>query len=336
MAVAVRAATPAMDGNTSQPGLFTWDVPAASQAGDIALLFSDSNTAAATAPTPSGWTLLDGPKYLTANMGGYLWGKVLAAGDLSTTVSTTWTNGGKLHGGGIVLSGAVGLPTGAAIQYWSDGTDGTTVQAGNVTTPDANDLVVALGAFRAGVIGLMGLMTADAAYTVDARGRTNHSATPNFEAVIAHHTALVPASGTLVTGPLFTFAGSDTGRGQGWTVAISPASAPVPNAAFTATPGSGQSPLTVAFTDASTGTPTGWAWDFGDGTTSNAQNPTHVYTVPGTYTVTLSVSNSAGADPTPATATITVLGNSGYKFYKLRGGVYVPASILPLRNGVYG
>jgi hypothetical protein len=215
MAVAVRAATPAMDGLTSQPGLFTWDVPAASQAGDIALLFSDSNTAAATAPTPSGWTLLDGPKYLTANMGGYLWGKVLAAGDLSTTVSTTWTNGGKLHGGGIVLSGAVGLPTGAAIQYWSDSTDGTTVQAGNVTTPDANDLVVTLGAFRAGVVGLMGLMTADAAYTVDARGRTNHSATPNFEAVIAHHTALVPASGTLVTGPLFTFAGTTLVAGRG-------------------------------------------------------------------------------------------------------------------------
>ena len=64
---------------------------------------------------------------------------------------------------------------------------------------------------------------------------------------------------------------------------------------FTASPTSGGSPLTVQFTDLSVGA-TSWDWDFGDGTGSAAQNPTHQYVSVGDYTVSLTVSNSAGAD----------------------------------------
>lgn len=77
-----------------------------------------------------------------------------------------------------------------------------------------------------------------------------------------------------------------------------------PTASFTASPTSGTAPLAVQFTDTSTGSPTAWAWDFGDGATSAAQNPGHTYTAPGTYTVTLTASNAAGSST--ATATITV------------------------------
>jgi len=66
-----------------------------------------------------------------------------------------------------------------------------------------------------------------------------------------------------------------------------------PGAAFTASPTLGAAPLTVNFTDASTGTVTDWFWDFGDGDTSTAPNPTHSYAV-GTYTVTLIASGPAG------------------------------------------
>jgi uncharacterized protein (TIGR02145 family) len=52
----------------------------------------------------------------------------------------------------------------------------------------------------------------------------------------------------------------------------------------------------VVFTDQSTNYPDSWAWDFGDGATSNDQNPTHVYNNHGTYTVSLSVLNSDGND----------------------------------------
>jgi PKD repeat protein len=54
---------------------------------------------------------------------------------------------------------------------------------------------------------------------------------------------------------------------------------------FNASSTSGELPLEVDFTDASTGADVEtWAWDFGDGTSSNAQHPTHVYDVPGSYT----------------------------------------------------
>jgi len=52
----------------------------------------------------------------------------------------------------------------------------------------------------------------------------------------------------------------------------------------------------VSFFDNSTGSPTSWFWDFGDGNTSTQQNPTHVYGKMGGYTVNLTVGNSAGSD----------------------------------------
>ncbi len=55
-------------------------------------------------------------------------------------------------------------------------------------------------------------------------------------------------------------------------------------------------PLTVIFTDSSTNNPTSWQWDFGDGNTSNQQNPSHTYVDIGTYTVTLITTGNSGPD----------------------------------------
>ncbi len=52
----------------------------------------------------------------------------------------------------------------------------------------------------------------------------------------------------------------------------------------------------VQFTDQSLYNPTSWQWDFGDGNTSNLQNPTHTYASGGIYTVQLIVSNQWGSD----------------------------------------
>jgi Zn-dependent metalloprotease len=51
----------------------------------------------------------------------------------------------------------------------------------------------------------------------------------------------------------------------------------------------------VNFTDLSSNGPTDWQWDFGDGTNSTAQNPTHIYTSPGLYTVQLTATNLIGS-----------------------------------------
>jgi len=67
-----------------------------------------------------------------------------------------------------------------------------------------------------------------------------------------------------------------------------------PFAAFSASPISGYAPLKVAFTDKSTGAPTSWNWNFGDGTSSTVKNTVHTYNKEGKYTVTLTVKNAKG------------------------------------------
>ena len=73
---------------------------------------------------------------------------------------------------------------------------------------------------------------------------------------------------------------------------------PVPPVAnFTGSPTSGEAPLTVNFTDQSTGSVTSWAWTFGAGEgNSTNQNPSHMYDTPGVYSVTLTATGSIGSD----------------------------------------
>ncbi|WP_222265529.1 PKD domain-containing protein [Modestobacter marinus] len=101
-------------------------------------------------------------------------------------------------------------------------------------------------------------------------------------------------------------AGNRAGTGAKVTATLTATPAAVaPTAAFTPSVTTGQAPLPVQFTDASTGNPTAWAWDFGDGGTATTQNPAHTYTAAGTYTVTLTATNTTGAS-TPARQTVTV------------------------------
>jgi len=97
-----------------------------------------------------------------------------------------------------------------------------------------------------------------------------------------------------------------------------------PVADFTANPTSGVTPLTVQFTDLSSGYITSWHWFFGDGGESYEQNPSHIYTFEGSFDVTLIVSGPMGTDTmtkwnyidivcdnvmVPETATATAGGN---------------------------
>ncbi len=79
-----------------------------------------------------------------------------------------------------------------------------------------------------------------------------------------------------------------------------------PVAAFTATPTSGDAPLTVQFSDQSTGKPTTFGWSFGDGTVSMDQNPSHIYVNAGVYSVKLTVANSQGENNLVRNNLITV------------------------------
>ena len=69
-----------------------------------------------------------------------------------------------------------------------------------------------------------------------------------------------------------------------------------PDADFTADPTTGQAPLSVSFTNLTTGETTGYQWDFGDGEVSTEENPMHVYQSAGSFTVALKASGPGGSD----------------------------------------
>jgi len=102
-----------------------------------------------------------------------------------------------------------------------------------------------------------------------------------------------------VTGP----GGSNTATVPGLINAAAP---PAPTADFSATPVSGSAPLSVAFTDLSSGSIASRAWNFGDGTGSSAASPTHVYNQIGTFTVSLTVTGLGGANTKTVAGMISV------------------------------
>jgi len=89
-------------------------------------------------------------------------------------------------------------------------------------------------------------------------------------------------------------------NGGATTGTVSGTGAIVPTALFTASPTNGAVPLTVTFTDNSTGTITNRFWSFGDGTTTNTTLTSvgHVYNAAGTDTVSLTVSGPLGSSVT--------------------------------------
>jgi parallel beta-helix repeat protein len=89
-------------------------------------------------------------------------------------------------------------------------------------------------------------------------------------------------------------------------IKVSGTSSQTPVAAFSASPTSGNTPLNVIFTDSSTGSPTTWRWNFGDGTSATVKTPVHTYSTAGSYSVTLKVGNSTGNNTTTKSSYIKV------------------------------
>jgi PKD repeat protein len=86
-------------------------------------------------------------------------------------------------------------------------------------------------------------------------------------------------------------------------ITATPVEPPV-TAAFDMTPSSPAVHANVTFTDRSTGTPTSWQWSFGDGATSNLQNPSHAYAAQGSFSVSLTVANAISSSSTTHVITI--------------------------------
>ncbi len=127
----------------------------------------------------------------------------------------------------------------------------------------------------------------------------------------------------------YTIVATATGIGQGQATAVLTESAnqiisditvyAPPVADFSGTPLTGIAPLTVQFTDISTGQIDSWSWQFGDGQTSSQQSPQHLYQNAGTYNVSLTVTGQGGTDTETKNGYITVLPPGGSPDFSLSG-----------------
>jgi PKD repeat protein len=108
-----------------------------------------------------------------------------------------------------------------------------------------------------------------------------------------------------------------------------------PTAGFSASPRSGDVPLTVQFTDRSAGSPDSWLWNFGDGGTGTSQNPSHQYQVPGIYTVALTAKNSYGTSSKTETGYIAagMVPSARFSGVPLEGSVPLSVQFNDLSEG---
>ena len=114
-------------------------------------------------------------------------------------------------------------------------------------------------------------------------------------------------SNIIGTGGNLTVSASSTFPIKSGLFATGGSTAVAPIASFTGSPTSIVEGASVQFTDTSTGAPTVWTWDFGDGSVgSSAKNPVHPYAAAGLYTVILTVTNSIGSDSKTRNSYITV------------------------------
>jgi len=97
---------------------------------------------------------------------------------------------------------------------------------------------------------------------------------------------------------------------------------------FTENVTSGNAPLTVMFNDTSSGSPTSWQWNFGDGSTNGTtQNVMHTYSTAGTFTVTLTVGNGNTSSTLQYAGLITVMAPELYLSDSAPSSVYQGATL---------
>ncbi|NCU77001.1 MAG: PKD domain-containing protein [Synechococcaceae bacterium WB7_1C_051] len=95
-----------------------------------------------------------------------------------------------------------------------------------------------------------------------------------------------------------------------------------PTAAFSASSDTVCLGIAMSFNDASANNPTSWSWNFGDGTMSSSQNPSHLYQTAGNFVVSLSASNVHGTGL--FIDTVTVLNCAGISAEFMEKGFIAP------------
>jgi PKD repeat protein len=222
----------------------------------------------------------------------WTFGDGASSNTLATSVTRTYTLPGT-NTVRLIVSGPVGSSTNTRLNYIIVGSPPPSL----VVTPASRDFgVVAIGqtstlpfqVSNPGGLTLTG--TASVAGPFAVSSGSPYSVPPGQTGVV--QVSFIPVAGGFFTNPVLfaSNGGGSTNIVTGQGVALSLAN-------FTAAPTNGKAPLTVTFTDTSTGTITNRVWSFGDGAATNttATSVTHTYVLSGTNTVSLIVQGPAGA-----------------------------------------
>lgn len=257
--------------------------PAGVTAGDV-LMAAVTTRGVPTIPAPSGWATVLETRNETI-MQQVVFVRVAGSSEpdsytfsFAKAVSAT---------GGILAYSGVDPTSPIDVAAGSVSASSATVTAPSVSTTTDDGLVIA-------VFGIARLSSFTEAEGMTERLDVTGSSSVSYKVSSAADDAPLGPAGP--TGSRSSTASGASGN-IGQLVALRAAGAP-PVADFDGVPLSGVVPLTVTFQDRSAGAPSSWAWDF-DGdqqTDSTAQNPTHTYTAPGTYSVRLTITSGDASD----------------------------------------
>lgn len=268
---------------------FSVTKPAGTADGDLLVAFQATALGGGTPPaTPSGWTLLTSQVYGTTYLLQVFY-KVAASEGASWTFNNAVGGLPTANVYAVAAQNAAATPEGSTTANGTSGTAGI----GAYSTTNANDLLLSVWAIPANAGGTI---TPHASYTAlgsvgGATGLVN----------VGYKSQAATGAVSNATAAL------DTSYSWGSILVALNGTATMPVADFTGTPLSVTVGNAVAFTDASTNTPTSWDWDFGDGTAhGTTQNPAHTYINPGVYTVALIATNAAGSNTKTRAGYVTV------------------------------
>ncbi len=133
---------------------------------------------------------------------------------------------------------------------------------------------------------------------------TYNTFTSSYERTL-NTTTLSDATHTVTARATDGFGNTTTTTARSFTVNNNQAPTAEANGPYTGSTGSFVSFSSAGSTD-SDGTIASYLWTFGDGTTSTAANPTHIYASGGTKTITLTVTDNDGATSAPDTTTAVI------------------------------
>ena len=260
-------------GSTTQVTVRLSDAPNGLAGYELKLVYPTSMITVTDVTFPS-WAVLNRK---SSTSGGY----IVSGVDLNKQVQSGATN--------------TGLAT-ITFQGVSSGT--ATVSISGVQMNDDNGAVMSPDTGTIAVT-VSGDVTAAPTTSATTTGTTGVTTGPTAEATTSTTAAAVTTTATTTA--------VATAETTAAVVTVTPVIPGAPTTGFTADPVVGYAPLKVQFLDRSSGSPTSFEWDFGDGGSGMIENPTYTYQKAGTYAVSLTATNDAGSTTNTRTAFIRVL-----------------------------